>query len=374
MNRLRPGDKITGTIILVSNEYIFLDIQEKNDAILPIRELSPEYQNRKFKIGETIPVFVSRISSDSIQVSQVMNKKQLAEDDLRNAFNQRIPVRGKITEVVKGGVRVNLMGKSAFCPVSHIDMAYVEDPSLYRNQDSYFIIIEYNKSSNTLVVSRKEYLQIENYQRWKSFQAEWQKNPDEIHPGRISKFLDNGVLVELADRIIGFLPNSDLQMTLSGKKITDLFSIGDELLVKVTRITLDPVHPTALLKREGNRQTDWQEITQDYPVGKKIQARITRIISGGFLVQVNDQLQGFLPQSEVEKQNFITIKEMAVNSLIDLTIKDIDPIRRQIVMSIADPHQEEWKNYSSSHPSTFQPFKSILKSQSGLDQSERNKE
>lgn len=374
MNKLRQGDKVTGSIILISNEYIFLDIQEKNDAILPLRELAPDYQDHKFKIGETISAFVSRISSDTIQVSQVLNKKLIVDDDLKNALNQKIPVRGKFTDAVKGGLRVNLMGKNAFCPMSQIDMIYVEDSSIYQNKDSYFIIIEYNKSSNTLIVSRKEYLLIENYQRWKAFREEWQKKTDGVYSGRITKFLDNGVLVEIKKQVIGFLPNGELQMSLSGKKITDLYAIGDELMITISRITLDAAHPSALLKREANPQSDWQEIIRDYPVGKKLQTRITRMLNGGFLVQINDQLQGYLPQSEVDKHDYISTKEMAINNLIDLKIKDVDPIRRQIVMTIADPHEEEWKEYTQSPQSTYQPFKTILKPKFNHDQSERNKE
>ena len=59
---------------------------------------------------------------------------------LQEAHESQIPVEGKVQATCKGGFDVRLLQKRAFCPISQIDLVYVEDPDPYVGQTFSFVI------------------------------------------------------------------------------------------------------------------------------------------------------------------------------------------------------------------------------------------
>ena len=48
---------------------------------------------------------------------------------LENAFQNKIPVEGKVEKEIKGGFEVSLGGKRAFCPYSQMGFKEKKEPS-----------------------------------------------------------------------------------------------------------------------------------------------------------------------------------------------------------------------------------------------------
>jgi len=55
-------------------------------------------------------------------------------------MKNKVPIEGKVTGINKGGFNVRIMGQKAFCPVSQIDLKYVEDQTKYLNASLSFVI------------------------------------------------------------------------------------------------------------------------------------------------------------------------------------------------------------------------------------------
>ncbi len=360
MNKIQLGDRIEGKIIYLSEEFIFVDLGLKTDGILPCKELNSEQQAQALKIGDSVTAYITKIGDGSIELSQVLNRKNSSDNMLKQAYDNKIPLKGRFINTVKGGMRVQIAGKPAFCPFSQLDIARIENTDQLVGMDSCFIIMEYESRPVNLIVSRKEYLLKEGYSRWQNFMKEWEKNRDNLFEGKIYRILDNGILVELQPMVIAFLPAGECPLSSRSSKLSDEYQPGDTLSVKVLRITLDPAKSSALLSMQKKQQLDWNELLELYPSGKILQCQIDRPVKNGLVVVFDDHLMGLLPQKDISEQSDISNKELRSGCLIDLKIVNIDPVNRQILFTFPnESDREDWRQYAPTQTAGYHPFRNL---------------
>ena len=102
-------------------------------------ELLDEDGQLLYQENDSIKLYVVSLSESEVILSKAISgagKATMLED----ACHSQTPVEGKVTEVIKGGFNVDILGKRAFCPVSQIDVRYVETPEDYLGQSFHFLI------------------------------------------------------------------------------------------------------------------------------------------------------------------------------------------------------------------------------------------
>jgi len=362
MEKPRVGNSVTGKIILITDEYIFLDIGMKSDGILPVKSLNPGLTLKKLKIGNSLEASITKITPDMIELSQVINKKKVEMDDIRQAFVQQLPIKGKVEKAVNGGFRINIKGKNGFCPISHINRFYTEQPTEFENKEFFFLIMDFDSESKNIVLSRKKYLTKIDYDNWKELSVKHQANPDETYDGKVVHFTDKGVLVEIQKGLTGFLPNRELSFQDPVKARQEL-NINDSVTVKIIKIDLDENKPGALFSiTKIMDDNQWNLFIDQHREGDFIQGQIIRQIKGGFILELENGIQGYLSNQEINSQDYLTAKELSFNSLLDVKIKEIDKINKKIQLSLPeDPAEKEWQNYTSRSSSGFKPLNQKLK-------------
>ena len=86
---------------------------------------------------------------------------ELLESHPLDAYENEIPVEGRVTETCKGGFRVEVVKRTAFCPISQMDSKYVETPDDYVGQTYLFVITQFEGNGRNIVISRREILKRE---------------------------------------------------------------------------------------------------------------------------------------------------------------------------------------------------------------------
>ena len=126
--KLFPGDKVSGEILKISKDTIFIELGGKSEGIADIQEFLDKKGNLTVKQGDRVEMRVASIR-DGIHLTKGM-KVQGADalDMLREAKENVIPVEGRVSSVVKGGFEINLSGIRAFCPLGQIDLQFCEKP------------------------------------------------------------------------------------------------------------------------------------------------------------------------------------------------------------------------------------------------------
>ena len=126
---VRVGEKISGEIIVIGQDNVFLNTGSKIDGVVEKSELLDENGELPYKVGDRLDLYVISTADGEIQLSKSIGTSSSA-DLLYEAQQNKIPVEGKVTETCKGGFRVQVMGKTAFCPISQMDVNYVDRKSV----------------------------------------------------------------------------------------------------------------------------------------------------------------------------------------------------------------------------------------------------
>ena len=124
---LEDGQLVTGSVIQVTDELVFIDIGYKSEGKIPVSEFAGKLPSE----GEEITVVLVKLEGkNGPEVSFAKARAKQLWKDLRKASDEKQPVEGKIEKEVKGGFDVSLGGDiHAFLPISQSDSQKVENPS-----------------------------------------------------------------------------------------------------------------------------------------------------------------------------------------------------------------------------------------------------
>src|ERR671928_663755 len=147
------------------------------------------------------------------------------------AHERNDPVEGRVIEVVKGGLILDL-GVRGFLPASLVDIRRVQDLDEFLGQELRCKVIELNRSRNNVVLSRRAVLEEERKEQRQQILDKLQ--PGDVVEGQISNIVDFGAFVDL-DGMDGLIHISELSWSHVNHP-SEILSIGDVVPVKVLDI------------------------------------------------------------------------------------------------------------------------------------------
>src|SRR3954470_22546422 len=101
--RPRVGDQVTGKVISVGKDAVFVDVGGKAEGVLERAQVSDAEGKLLVKIGETIEARVVADAGGTLTLRVKLGRGPQASSELVQAFELGIPVEGVVTEVIKGG-------------------------------------------------------------------------------------------------------------------------------------------------------------------------------------------------------------------------------------------------------------------------------
>ncbi len=93
--RLQPGQKVTGTIITITGDSVFVDVGIKLDGIMDRKDILDAEGNESVAPGDSIEVYVVGTSAGEIRLSRSMSGAGMAA--LEDARDAGVPVDGRVT-------------------------------------------------------------------------------------------------------------------------------------------------------------------------------------------------------------------------------------------------------------------------------------
>src|SRR5512139_961319 len=165
--KLFPGDKISGKVLKISKDTIFVDLGGKSEGIADIQEFLDKKGNLTIKQGDQVEMRVASIR-DGIHLTKGMKVQGPDSlDILREAKENFIPVEGRVKETVKGGFEIDLSGIRAFCPLGQMDIQFCEKPEEHVGARYSFRIMEIKEKGKNIIVSRRVILEEEQEKKLK---------------------------------------------------------------------------------------------------------------------------------------------------------------------------------------------------------------
>lgn len=293
---LKVGDNFTGEILSIGKEEAFVSTGSTVDGMIATRDLLDENKEVKYKVGDQIECVVISNKGGELRVAK---KGALGADadSLEDAFDMELPVEGRVTEAVNGGFRVQIMGKTAFCPISQIDSRFVQDGSDYINKKFDFIITKFEKKGRDLVVSRRKLLEVQKAEFEGAFMQEHQ--PGALLEGKIMRVEKFGAFVDLGNGVEGLVHVSEIswnrvhdakEVVMPGQSVTVKLLKTEEVDGKL-KISLS-------LKQADGAGNPWMQVPQDFPVGKVVKGTVEKKEVYGLFVNIGPGVTGLLPKSK----------------------------------------------------------------------------
>jgi len=339
---IRVGDKVKGAIISVGKDSVFVDTGTRTDGFVEKTELLDEGGQFTFKEGDMLELYAVAVTGTEIRLSKAIAGIGGAEL-LRDAFENAIPVEGRVKAVIKGGFQVEVVQRRAFCPISQMDLRYVENPEEYLDQVYEFLITEFDEDGRNIVVSRRKLLNRAVEKARQAFYAEL--TMDDLIEGRVTKLMPFGAFVELAPGVEGMIHISELGWSRV-ENPDEVLHVGESVQVKV--IGIEPSEKSDQLKIalsiKQTLEDPWETVDQRYHEGDAVRGKVTRCLDFGAFVEIEPGIEGLVHISEISYTRRISRPEDVVSpgDRVQVLIKEMDKTKRRISLSIRDVEGDPW--------------------------------
>ena len=336
------GDKVTGTVIHVSAQDIFVDIGGKSEALLDCEEMRDDDGQVSVKPGDTITLYVATVDSDGVRLSYKMALEARSREAVRTAYAERAPLEGKIAERRKGGFEVRFRsGQRAFLPLSQVELRHVPDEELddYVGRSFDFLITKYESDGRDLVVSRSQLLREERDQLRDELRTTLAE--DQIREGTVARIVDFGAFVDLGG-LDGLVHISEIQWGHS-ERPQDKLRVGESVRVKVLRIDHAKGNVSLSIKQAAGNP--WDDVGSEFVEGGVYAGQVTRVEAFGAFVELKPGLEGLVHVSELAWERVRTA-ETVVQPGEKVTVKliRIEPEKRRIGLSIKQLGGDPWND------------------------------
>ena len=341
-HRLQTGQKVTGTVIAVTGDSVFIDVGIKVDGIMERKDILDADGKETAGPGDTVEAWVVGVSSQEIRLSRSMSGSGVAA--LEEARDAGLPVEGRIAGTCKGGYTVEVMGKTAFCPGSQIGLAASEEADSLVGRTLQFLVIRVENRGRNIVVSRRALLDRER-------QAQLEVLLEKLEvgatvEGKISRFAPFGAFMELDSAVEGMIHLSELSWSRVGAP-DEAVSLGDTVRAKVLSISKNDKGQVRIsLSRKQAEGDPWQDVSQKLEAGTVVQGKVVRLAPFGVFVEVPPGIEGLVHISELSWTKRVTKPEEIVQAgdNIAVKIKDINSETRRISLSLREAEGDPWQD------------------------------
>jgi small subunit ribosomal protein S1 len=204
-------------------------------------------------------------------------------------------------------------------------------------------VIEVDQRRNRLVLSERA-----AYREWREQQQERlleELKEGQIIQGRVSSLQDFGAFVDLGG-MDGLVHISEL----SWKRVDhprDVVKPGQELTVMVIR--MDRQRKRISLSLRQTQEDPWERIEERYTLGQLITGRVSRIVSYGAFVEVEEEIEGLVHISELADERVGSPSDIVEEGeSLPLRVIRIDAARRRLGLSARRVTPQEWEDWRAS--------------------------
>jgi small subunit ribosomal protein S1 len=151
--------------------------------------------------------------------------------------------------------------------------------------------------------------------------------------GKVRNLTNFGAFVEIEDGIDGLVHISDMSWAKRIRHPSEMVKKGDE--VEVVVLEIDSEKRRISLGMKQIKENPWTELAREYNIGTETTGTITRILDRGAVVELKEDVEGFVPLSHLGIDGLKKPTEyFNVDLTIPLKVIKMDPQNKRIVLSI----------------------------------------
>jgi len=334
VKELLVGQVREGLVKNITDFGAFIDLGGL-DGLLHITDMSwgrVGHPSEVVDIGQTVDVKVLDIDWDRERIS--LGLKQLlpypwTEIDKKYPVGYR--VRGKVVSITNYGAFVELeKGVEGLVHISEMSWTRnIRHPSklVSIGEEIEAVVLKVDPQDEKISLGMK---QIEE-DPWLSLPMEYPTGTSLA--GKVRNLTSFGAFVEIQPGIDGLVHVSDMSWTRRVEHPSEVVEKGQDVQVMVLDIDADQKRISLGIKQLI--EDPWPEITQRFAPGVESQGTVVRLQDKGVVVDLGDDIEGFVPASHTAVEDTNRLEEyFEAGDAVDLRVLESDAANRRIVLEV----------------------------------------
>ena len=362
MKKLEPGQEITAEIVAITNDCIFIDLNEKSEGVLDRAELNNDKGECTVKEGEKIKVFFLGDKGGEMRFTTKISGDKANATMLENAYKNGIPVDGFVEKEIKGGYEVKIGSSRAFCPYSQMGFRQKDSAEKFIGKTLTFRIQEFKENGKNILVSNRAILEDEHKSQLEVLQNKLKVGMKVT--GTIISIQNYGAFVDI-NGFQALLPVSEVARNRIDD-LSEVLTVGQTVTVEIIRTDWDKERVSVSMK---TLQADpWDNAAEKYHVESKHSGSISRVLDYGLFVTLEPGIDGLVHISEITEENHNTNLRVKykVGQAFDVEVISVDMDKKRIGLKPASSKEQDEtaKKYLGNQEDdgdTYNPFAALLK-------------
>ncbi|MEO5922288.1 MAG: 30S ribosomal protein S1 [Bryobacteraceae bacterium] len=337
---LADGELLKGLVVAVTAKDVIVDFGYKLEGSVPLDQFRMPDGTVTVKRGDTIDVMPDR-SSPPPEGYVLLSYKNAARlriwDTLEQAERERLLVSGRVLEVTKGGLMLDV-GVPAFMPGSQVDSRPVHNLDQFVGQDMPVRIVKVNRRRGNVVVSRK--MVVEEDRKSRKASALEHIAEGSTVTGTVKNLTEYGAFIDLGG-IDGLLHVSDM----SHGRVThpsQVIQVGQEITAKVLKF--DKTKERISLGIRQLTPDPWESMTERLPQGSRIVGRVMSVTDYGAFIEIEPGVEGLIHVSEMTWSRRMKHPNKVVKpgDQVEAVVIEVKQKERRVSLGIKQLEADPW--------------------------------
>ena len=331
------GEVVRGRVVQVGTSEVLIDVGYKSEGSIPIEE----FQRGGIlpKVGDEIEVYLEAKEDNEglIVLSKDKADKIKVWDVVSRAHERGTPVEGRVVEVVKGGLAVDV-GVKAFLPGSQVDLRPVKNLASMLGQTIRAKVIKLNRRRGNVVLSRRAVLEEEREEKKKHTLEVLQEGM--ALTGTVKNITDYGAFIDLGG-IDGLLHVTDMSWGRVGHP-SEIFQVGDQ--VEVVVLHFDRESGRVSLGYKQKSSDPWETVETRYAPGTRAAGKVVSLTNYGAFVELEPGVEGLVHVSEMSWTRRVRhpSKLVSVGDTVDVIVLDVNRASKRISLGMKQVEPDPW--------------------------------
>ena len=334
LKTLNTGDVVKGTVIEVRPTEVIVDLQVKQDGIIPASEISDDPSvttDQVVKPGDEIEVFVVRVNDADGNIMLSRRKLDAIQtwNDVVKAQEEGAILSGKVASVVNGGIIAMYKGVKVFIPASLASDRFLSDLNELVGKEVEFKLIDINEKRRRVVGSIKAVMMAQKNELEAKF---WESAAvGNKYNGVVKSITNFGAFVDLGG-VDGLVHISELSWQRI-KHPSDVVSVGDTLEVYIKDINAETKKISLGFKKAEDNP--WEIAKKTLNVDDVVNVKIVRMMPFGAFAEIITGIDGLIHISQIANKRIAKPQdELEIGQQVDAKIVEIDWGNKKIGLSI----------------------------------------
>ena len=336
-SEFEEGEVVRGRVVQVTPTEVLVDVGYKSEGAIPIEEF---HRHGKLpKVGDQIEVYLEakEDSEGLIVLSKDKADKIKVWDAITQAHDKGLPVEGRVVEVVKGGLAVDV-GVKAFLPGSQVDLRPVKNLAAMVGQTIRAKVIKLNRRRGNVVLSRRAVLEEEREEKKKHTLEVLSEGM--VLTGTVKNITDYGAFIDLGG-IDGLLHVTDMSWGRVGHP-SEIFQVGDQIEVVVLHFDRETGRVSLGYKQKSS--DPWERVEQTFAPGTKTRGKVVSLTNYGAFIELEPGVEGLVHVSEMSWTRRVRHPSKLVNvgDEVDVIVLDVNRAAKRISLGMKQVEPDPW--------------------------------